>query len=83
MLTIGESIKEMLRADTIKESLTKSKNLNPLSLSTKGKKRLILGLGYVNNHLFKDEGQFNNWNSFQNYLEGNKGYLLKFDLKSE
>ena len=51
-------------------------------MSKNGKKRLILGLRYVNNHLFKDKIKFNDWNSFQNYLVGNKGYLLKFDLKS-
>ena len=50
---IEESIKEMLRASTVKECLTKPKVLNPLSVSTKGKKRLILDLRYVNNHLFK------------------------------
>ena len=35
-----------------------------------------------NNHLFKNKIKFDDWNSFQNYLEGNKGYLFKFDLKS-
>ena len=79
---IEESINEMLRAGTVKECLTKPKVLNPLSVSTKGKKRLILDLRYVNNHLFKNKIKFDDWNSFQNYLEGNKGYLFKFDLKS-
>ena len=44
---------------------------------------MILDLRYVNNHLFKDKIIFDDWNSFQNYLEGNNGYLFKFDLKSE
>ena len=79
---VDESIKEMLRAGTVKECLIKPKVLNPLSVSTKGKKRLILDLRYVNNHLFKDKIKFDDWNSFQNYLESNKGYLFKFDLKS-
>ena len=77
----GESIKEMVRAGTVKEYLTKPKVLNPLSVSTKGKKRFILDLRYVNNHLFKNKIKFDDSNSFQNYLEGNKGYLFKFDLK--
>lgn len=34
-----ESIKKMLGADTIKESLTKSKVINPLSVSTKKRLR--------------------------------------------
>ena len=37
---VDESVKEMLRAGTIKECLIKPKVLNPLSLSTKIKKRL-------------------------------------------
>ena len=49
---IEESIKEMCRAGTAKEYQTKPKVLNPLSLSTKCKKRLILDLRYVNNRLF-------------------------------
>ena len=50
---VEESIKGMLRAGTVKECLTKPKVLNTLSVSTKGKKRMILDLRYVNNHLFK------------------------------
>ena len=70
---VEETIKEMLRAGTIKECLTKPKVLNPFSVSKKGKKRLILDLRYVNNHFFKDKIKFDDCNSFQNYLEGNKG----------
>ena len=51
-------------------------------MSPKGKKRLILDFKYINNHLFKDKIKFDDWNSFQNYFESNKGYLFKFDLKS-
>ena len=36
---VDESIKEMLRAGSVKECLIKLKVLNPLSVSTKGKKR--------------------------------------------
>ena len=51
-------------------------------MSTKGKNRLVLDLRYLKNCLFIDKIRFDDWNSFQNYLEGNKGYLSKFDLKS-
>ena len=51
-------------------------------MSPKGKKRLILDFKYINNHLFKNKIKFDDWNSFQNYFESNKGYLFKFDLKS-
>ena len=72
----------MLGAGIVKECLTKPKVLNPLLVSTKGKKRMILNLRYVNNQLFKDKITFDDWNSFLNYMECNKYYLFKFDLKS-
>ena len=56
---VGEAIKEMLRASTIKECLTV---INPLSVATKGKKRLILHQRYVNNHFFKYKIKFDDWN---------------------
>ena len=45
----GESITETLRAGTMKESLTKPKVVNPLSVSTKGKD---LDLRYENCHFY-------------------------------
>ena len=71
----------MLTAGIAKECPTKPKVLNPLLVSTKGKKRMILNLRYVNNQLFKDKITFDDWNSFLNYMECNKYYLFKFDLK--
>ena len=79
---VEESIKEMHRADTVKECLTKPKVLNPLSVSTKGKNSLVLDLRYLKNLFFIDKIRFNDWNIFQNYLQDNKGYLFKFDLKN-
>ena len=59
------------------------KVINPLSVSvnSKGKKRLILDLRYVNDHLYKEKIKFDDWKYFENYLQANKGYLFKFDLK--
>ena len=54
----------MLIAGTIKECLTKPKLINPLSISTKGKKYLIWDLRYVNNNIFKDKIKFDDWISF-------------------
>ena len=71
----------MLRASTINECLTNPKVISPLLVSIKGTKRLILDLSYVNNDLFKDKIKFDDLNSFQNYLEGTKGYLFQFDQK--
>ena len=48
-LFAGESITETLRAGTMKESLTKPKVVNPLSVSTKGKD---LDLRYENCHFY-------------------------------
>ena len=58
--------------------------VNPLSLSTDSscKKRLILYLGYVNMHLYKDKIKFDDWKCFENCLPAKKGYLYKFDLKN-
>ena len=53
----------MLRGGTIKEFLTKPKVINPLSMSTKGKKRLILDLN-MNSHLYKDKIKLDDWKSF-------------------
>ena len=65
-----------------RKCLTKPKVLNPLSVSTKGKNSLVLDLRYLKNLFFIDKIRFNDWNIFQNYLQDNKGYLFKFDLKN-
>ena len=39
--------------------------LNPISVSTKGKKRLILDLKYASNYLLQDKIKFDDWNSFK------------------
>ena len=33
-------------------------------------------------HVYKDEIKFEDWKYFESYLEGNEGYLFKFDLKN-
>ena len=81
---VEKSILEMLKTGAIKESASPPKVVNPLSVSTdsRGKKRFILDLRYINNYLYKDKIKFDDWKCFENYLEANKGYLFKFDLKS-
>ena len=55
--------------------------INPLSVSSnKGKRRLILDLIYINNHLEKRKVKFEDWKVFQNYLIS-ENFLFKFDLK--
>ena len=52
-----ESISEMLKIGSIKEVKAPPKVINPLSVSenSAGKKRLILDLRYINEHLYKDK----------------------------
>ena len=79
-----DSISVMLRIGSIKEVKAPPKVINPLSVSenSAGKKRLILDLRYINEHLYKDKIKFDDWKCFENYLEHTDGYAFKFDLKS-
>ena len=43
---------------------------------------LVLELRYMNSHPYKEKMKSDDWKSFQNYLEGSKGCLFKFDLKN-
>ena len=81
---VEESISELLKCGSIIEAEKPPEVINPLSVSinSSGKKRLILDLRYVNGHVYKDKIKFEDWKCFENYLEGKKGYLFKFDLKN-
>ena len=59
----------MLTDGLMKESLTKPKEIHPLSVPTKGKRRLILDLRYGKSHLYKDRVKFGDSRNFENYLE--------------
>ena len=54
---VQESISEFLKCGSIREAEKPPEVMNPLSVSinSSGKKRLILDLGYVNGHVYKDE----------------------------
>ena len=79
-----DSISEMLKIGSIKEVKAPPKVINTLSVSKNSarKKRLILDLRYINEHLYKDKIKINNWLYFENFLEHTDGYAFKFDLKS-
>ena len=81
---VENSIKEMLATGTTLERDHPPRVFNPLSVSidSSGKKHLILDLRYVNMHLCKDKIKSDYWKCFENYLQANKGYLFKFDLKN-
>ena len=56
--------------------------ISPLSVSSnEGKRRLILDLRYINNHLEKPKVKLEDWKVFQNYLFS-ENFLFKFDFKS-
>ena len=79
-----ESISEMLKIGSIKEVKAPPKVINPLSVSenSAGKKRLILDLRYINEHLYKGKIKFDDWKYFENYVEHTDGYAFKFDFRS-
>ena len=56
--------------------------VNPLTVASKNsKKRLVLDLRYVNAHVWKEHGKFEDFKIFRSYIE--KGdYMFSFDLKS-
>ena len=78
---VTSSIDELVRTKRVMEVPFVPKVVNPLAVSTnKGKKRLILDLRYVNNHLWKEKVKFEDWKVFQNYLSRD-GFIFNFDLK--
>ena len=81
---VYEAILELVSTNRVVE-VAKShlKIINPLSVSVQscGKKRLILDLRYVNQHVFKQKFKFEDWRVALDFFE--KGcFFTKFDLKS-
>ncbi len=80
---VTKSIQELLVAGPIVQ--TNEDNhivISPLSVSVnKDKKRLILDLRYVNQHIYKQKIKFEDWRTAMNYFSKGK-IFTKFDLKS-
>jgi len=74
---VTDSISEMISLGTLKQVTKLPHCVNPLSVSTNssGKKRLILDLTYVNEHVFKEKIKFDDWNCFEIYLNNSEGYV--------
>ena len=85
MKFVLDSIIDMLKIGSIKEVKVPPKVINLLSVSknSAGKKRLILDLIYISEHLYKDKIKLDDWKCFENYLEHTDGCAFKFDLKSD
>lgn len=80
---VKEEISKLLLSGCITETTTKPSVINPLSVSVNhsGKKRLILDLRHVNNHIYKFSVKYEGLNILKQYLDSDY-YMAKFDLKS-
>ena len=79
---VSESILKLLRRGSAVEVSFTPHVVSPLSVAanSSGKLRLIIDLRYVNKHVFKEKIRFDDWRSFENYLQPNS-FVFKFDLK--
>ena len=79
---VGPAINELLQSGRVIKVNVPPKVVNPLSVSENGdKKRLILNLRYVNQHLWKKHVKFEDFKVFRNYIrEGS--YMFHFDFRS-
>ena len=79
---VETAINELLDTGRIIKLRTAPKVVNPLSVSENGdKKRLILDLRYVNQHLWKQHVKFEDFKTFKHFIK--KGsYMFHFDFRS-
>jgi len=79
---VSNTINELLDSGSIIEVPFKPTVINPLSVSfnSSGKPRLILDLRFVNDYLVKDHIKFDDWRTFEQFIEPG-GFLFKFDLR--
>ena len=79
---VGPAISELLSSGRVMKVDVPPKVVNPLSVSENGdKKRLILDLRYVNQHLWKKHVKFEDFKIFRNYIrEGS--FMFHFDFRS-
>ena len=81
---VADAITELLSLGRVHQ--TRKEQLlviSPLSVSVQqtGKKRLILDLRYVNQHVYKQRVKFDHWRTAINFF-GKGTYFTKFDLKT-
>ena len=79
---VTENIFKLLNNGLVREVQTPPNIVSPLSVakSSSGKLRLILDLRYVNAHIYKEKVCFEDWQSFENFIDVS-GFMFKFDLK--
>ena len=80
---VESAILELVKNSAVVEVSSIPRVVSPLSvsISSSGKKRLILDLRHVNQYVWKQKIKFEDWRVFRTYV--NKGeFLFSFDLKS-
>ena len=79
---VGSAIKELVQSGRVIKVDAPPRIVNPLSVSENGeKKRLILDLRFVNQHLWKEHVKFEDFRTFENFIK--KGsYMFHFDFRS-
>ena len=78
---MGTAIRELLGTGCIWETVQPPRVVNPLSVSARGdKKRLILDLRYVNDHVLKQRIKFDDWRVMEHFLTRD-GFMFSFDIK--
>lgn len=80
---VSNEISQLILKGCIKETVRPPKVVNPLSvaINSNGKKRLILDLRYINDHLFKFGVKYEAFDILTHYVTKN-GYTINFDMKS-
>ena len=80
---VTNAILELVANSAIVEVSSVPLVVSPLSvaLSSSGKKRLILDLRYLNQHVWKEKFKFQDWRVFRNFLSRG-GFIFSFDLKA-
>ncbi|VDI40303.1 Hypothetical predicted protein [Mytilus galloprovincialis] len=80
---VSEAITDLLRNNCIVQVKSRPHVVNPLTVSVQssGKKRLILDLRLVNEHVWKSKIKFEDWRVALQYFDRNN-YTFKFDLRS-
>lgn len=80
---VTNAILELVANSAIVEVPSVPLVVSPLSvaLNSSGKKRLILDLRYLNQHVWKEKFKFEDWRVFRNFLSKG-GFMFSFDLKA-
>ena len=80
---VTKTIEDLLEKGCIIQVQDPPTVVSPLTVFEKGdKKRLILDLRYVNSHVWKEHVKFEDFRTFQNFIQ--KGsYMFNFDFKSD